>query len=535
MKTTDLIPILLYHLKDGDKYGLELVEACSKCSDGQITVKQPTLYSVLKKLEKSKFISSYWQDSDIGGKRHYFKITENGLSQLETYPPLEDLVKMAITEELSNQTEEDVESNETVRDKVENILPEKKGPSPFDNFTFTTTTNLASNNSSVFDKLLFEDRNLNEAVKDSPILEQNIECDLENTEKNDANNISVNSYETEGELVELEENKNVEENVYIPEDGIRENLLDEHNEIVKTTLDQPEINEHTAPIEEKPEEKVSAGFNIFDALDFGSTEEESHVEDNPVNETEDAISPTCNEIKLSNPFFKNSKEKTLEEKTTLEINEENTKLLSTNGDVEEFGSNAQISTFMQKNIKPAQTPKTEIIKMFTEEVQVQATPITSQDDIKFQDYIDVKNDKNIKKSLRNSNRILYKIITSTLVSLFVLLSCFLITLKQGFTPIFGVFLIVTTLYVLYYSCNFIGKFKERHYTLGQDFKYNFKKKLILRLSLFLVIVITLLIINLILDVQILTLSNFGNFYGPILITSLLLIDYILAVIFYIKI
>ena len=60
MKTTDLIPILLYHLKEGDKYGLELVEACKNCSDGKIEIKQPSLYSVLKKLEKSHF-SAAWQ------------------------------------------------------------------------------------------------------------------------------------------------------------------------------------------------------------------------------------------------------------------------------------------------------------------------------------------------------------------------------------------------------------------------------------------------------------------------------------------
>lgn len=128
MKTTDLIPILLSHLKQGDKYGLELIDACKKCSNGKIEVKQPTLYSVLKKLEKSKFISSYWQDSDIGGKRHYFKITENGLAQLETYPPLEELVKLAITEDESSEQVSDTIESEVKEEKIE------KSPSPFDNF-----------------------------------------------------------------------------------------------------------------------------------------------------------------------------------------------------------------------------------------------------------------------------------------------------------------------------------------------------------------------------------------------------------------
>ena len=71
MKTADLIPLILIELAGGDKYGFELTKAIEDKSNQQIQIKQPTLYTVLKKLEKSKFISSYWEDSEIGGKRHY--------------------------------------------------------------------------------------------------------------------------------------------------------------------------------------------------------------------------------------------------------------------------------------------------------------------------------------------------------------------------------------------------------------------------------------------------------------------------------
>ena len=70
MKTVDLIPFILLELNEQDQYGLELTKAIEEKSNGQIVIKQPTLYTILKKLEKSKFISSYWQDSEIGGKRH---------------------------------------------------------------------------------------------------------------------------------------------------------------------------------------------------------------------------------------------------------------------------------------------------------------------------------------------------------------------------------------------------------------------------------------------------------------------------------
>ena len=100
MKTTDLIPIILYQLVDGDKYGYEIVKQIEDISNGGIIIKQPTLYSVLKKLEQGKFISSYWQDSEIGGKRHYYKLTDNGRAQLSTYPTLDILIKDAVDDEV---------------------------------------------------------------------------------------------------------------------------------------------------------------------------------------------------------------------------------------------------------------------------------------------------------------------------------------------------------------------------------------------------------------------------------------------------
>lgn len=99
MKTTDLIPLILFELEKSDKYGFELTKNIETKSNGKILIKQPTLYTLLKKLEKSKFISSYWQDSEIGGKRHYYKLTDNGRSQLSTLPSYEVLIKKAINED----------------------------------------------------------------------------------------------------------------------------------------------------------------------------------------------------------------------------------------------------------------------------------------------------------------------------------------------------------------------------------------------------------------------------------------------------
>ncbi|MBR4999004.1 MAG: PadR family transcriptional regulator, partial [Clostridia bacterium] len=119
MKTADLIPFILLELADCDKYGFELTKNIETKSNGKIVIKQPTLYTLLKKLEKSKFISSYWQDSDIGGKRHYYKLTENGKLQVSTLPSYDFLLKSALDEEVDEFEMTSLNSNIVIKDNVE--------------------------------------------------------------------------------------------------------------------------------------------------------------------------------------------------------------------------------------------------------------------------------------------------------------------------------------------------------------------------------------------------------------------------------
>lgn len=75
--------IILKTMVDGDKYGLDIIKEVETRSNGTYELKQPTLYSCLKRLENQELISSYWLDSDIGGKRHYYKLTEKGKETLQ--------------------------------------------------------------------------------------------------------------------------------------------------------------------------------------------------------------------------------------------------------------------------------------------------------------------------------------------------------------------------------------------------------------------------------------------------------------------
>ena len=52
--------IILRMLYDGDKYGYEIINEIEEKSKGQYTLKQPTLYSALKRLESQDYVTSYW-------------------------------------------------------------------------------------------------------------------------------------------------------------------------------------------------------------------------------------------------------------------------------------------------------------------------------------------------------------------------------------------------------------------------------------------------------------------------------------------
>lgn len=83
--------IILKALLDGDKYGYEIIKAVEEESNGKIKLKQPSLYSSLNRFEDKHLVESYWQDSEIGGRRHYYTITDKGIEFYKS--ETEDLLK----------------------------------------------------------------------------------------------------------------------------------------------------------------------------------------------------------------------------------------------------------------------------------------------------------------------------------------------------------------------------------------------------------------------------------------------------------
>lgn len=75
--------LILALLKDGDKYGYEMIEELARRSDDTFLLKEGTLYPLLHALENKKFVKSYTQAAPSGRERKYYTLTRQGREQLE--------------------------------------------------------------------------------------------------------------------------------------------------------------------------------------------------------------------------------------------------------------------------------------------------------------------------------------------------------------------------------------------------------------------------------------------------------------------
>ena len=76
--------IILKSLYLEDKYGYEILNEIKDKSKGMYTLKQPTLYSCLRRLEKQGYIRSYKGDTSNGAQRVYYSLQPAGRAFLES-------------------------------------------------------------------------------------------------------------------------------------------------------------------------------------------------------------------------------------------------------------------------------------------------------------------------------------------------------------------------------------------------------------------------------------------------------------------
>lgn len=70
--------MVLIFLTKEKKYGYQVTTDLSKMTDNKVQFRESTIYQILKKLEKKKFVESEWVVSKKGPKRKYYSITETG-------------------------------------------------------------------------------------------------------------------------------------------------------------------------------------------------------------------------------------------------------------------------------------------------------------------------------------------------------------------------------------------------------------------------------------------------------------------------
>lgn len=68
--------LILNLLKKEDYYGYELIKAINRLTS--LTITEGTVYPILKRLEKEKFITSKWIHKETVVPRKYYNITDSG-------------------------------------------------------------------------------------------------------------------------------------------------------------------------------------------------------------------------------------------------------------------------------------------------------------------------------------------------------------------------------------------------------------------------------------------------------------------------
>ncbi|HVS13573.1 MAG TPA: helix-turn-helix transcriptional regulator [Thermoanaerobaculia bacterium] len=70
--------VLLRVLMEGQAYGYNLVSEIAERSEGELEVKEGTLYPLLYRLEEQGLVRAEWDTPERGAPRKYYRITPEG-------------------------------------------------------------------------------------------------------------------------------------------------------------------------------------------------------------------------------------------------------------------------------------------------------------------------------------------------------------------------------------------------------------------------------------------------------------------------
>ena len=250
--------IVLSALSDNDMYGLEILNTIQEKSQGMYSLKQATLYSSLKRLEKNGYVHSYDGDVSNGAKRVYYGLTEQGREHLSSDRSYWEFSSFLMSSLISD-----------------NKFDPQNDEKPFDPADFrplTRRNKASSDNEKVVIKYVYlpqgsnpeVENQVDESLDDNTALLKNNEDELEQVEdKNDE------IEEVEAQVAEIEE---VEENDSIADFVTTEVVDDESVE----DIDEQSIEEIVADI---AQENIEENIVVEETIEDFESENEDQLEE----------------------------------------------------------------------------------------------------------------------------------------------------------------------------------------------------------------------------------------------------------------
>lgn len=288
--------IILKALQDGDRYGYDIIKEIEQKSGGKYLIKQPTLYSCLKRLEVQGFVKSYWGSKSIGGRKKYFTLTDMGkelfLRNQHDWKYSRDVIDSLISDEDFGENEIVSDNDNNVADMSGETNPEALADDSIKADELEVTQNNVditrqSSDSASNENAVDENANINldiieqnntvssEDIENANLTEtivsQESENNVETNQNRDVND--VQNFVNENDDTERE----VESESVNPDDDI--NVCDESSALIDSIYAQQQSDSYIKDVENAeytPTEPISSNEYFNDSFyDYGDNVSES--------------------------------------------------------------------------------------------------------------------------------------------------------------------------------------------------------------------------------------------------------------------
>ena len=406
--------ILLSALATGDKYGYEICKEIEEKSHGTYILKQPSLYSGLKRLEAQKYITSYWKDSDLGGRRHYYKLTDLGKQRFENSNFSWDDEETEVLDNMFEKSELETEI-ESVKNEVKNLQEENEKTevesktiqeilNQTENLVKTEDESISNKSEendlfSIFNTSYSTEKNEDD-FKEEIVVEENLDEESFEEDSSELSNDTENNTEKETKPFENLEKDNLE--------CAEQDLFS----VFKTTLSQKEeVVENSEIYEEKPEEIIeevveeTESLESKDELEDFETKNQTYNFQEELNNLSTVYDEEIKEESFDNTIKDSGIDKNLEIKTS-EITEENNEEKDTSSLLNfSFNENENTTDFTDilNNFRTEPEKKVEEFEKSATDVEIFRQNLTGNNFNNFTTFEDTNNSFTYSPVQENSN------------------------------------------------------------------------------------------------------------------------------------